>query len=77
MARISILDLPTQVLGDAVSTPFVLVIDQVESESIEAFNGDTVAKMQEITPVEAAHWAAQAGAVGVILASGTLDIVRS
>lgn len=76
MARIKILELPTQVLGDVVTTPFALIIDQVDTWNINALDGTPVRVHSELTQAEADVIAAQVGAVGAILTTCTLDIDR-
>lgn len=75
MARIQILELPTLVVGDTVSTPFALVIDQVESEEIVGIQGDVAFRtVAELTQHEADNLATRLGAVGAILVRCTLDV---
>lgn len=74
MARISILELPTQSVGEVYHTPFVLVIDQVESQGLETYSGDTIVKVDELNQAQADAWAEQAGAVAALLTNATLDI---
>lgn len=68
MARIQILELPVQVNGDDVETPFALIIDQVtdDDRSIDlgvVFDARSIELLKDAT-----------GARGVIVYDGTLDI---
>lgn len=78
MARIQILELPTQVLGEAVSTPFAIVIDQVCTETTEMRGSDNslIGKetQSELTQSDADRIAKTVGAVGAILSACTLDL---
>lgn len=79
MARIQILELPSQQVGDYYRTPFALVIDQVASETTEVHgHGDTqpirVETTAELTQEEADALATRVGAVGAILTACSLDI---
>lgn len=58
MARIQVLELPADVVGEAVRTPFAIVIDQLAADEI----------------VDTQSVADKLGAVGVILHAGTLDV---
>ena len=74
MARIQILELPSQVVGEVVRTPFALVIDQVDTEGIINHSGDNVRTLSELTQDEANAMAKSVGAEAAILATFTLDI---
>ena len=76
MARIQILELPTQVVGEKVRTPFALIIDQVETETLPTYDDVSVHTTSELTQTEADTIGRNLGAVGVVLASCTLDVVR-
>jgi len=62
MARIQILELPTVVLGEAVKTPFVVVIDEMDPAQVT----DQRVR-QDITE--------QTGAEGTIFSAVRLDVV--
>lgn len=73
MARIQILELPTIFEGDSETTPFVLVIDQVETDGeVRAYSGDIVTAQRE--EINATVMKEATGAVGVIVHTGTLDV---
>jgi hypothetical protein len=74
MARIQILELPSEVVGEVVKTPFALVIDQVETEEISTFAEDVIRNTSELTQDEADTIARNIGAVGTILTRCTLDV---
>ncbi|WP_424446452.1 hypothetical protein [Microbacterium sp. CH-015] len=74
MARIQILELPTLVVGDAMSTPFALVIDQVEAGDIVSVQDDVIRTAADLTQDAANDFAARVGAVGAILTRYTLDV---
>ena len=76
MARIQILELPTQVVGEVVNTPFAIIIDQVETETLTTSTDVSFRTMSELTQTEADTIGRNLGAVGVVLAACTLDIVR-
>lgn len=76
MARIKILELPTQVLGEAVSTPFVVIVDQVESESTYVSGSVEPIRTDIVDPVPVTEIERTTGAQGVIVYPGTLDIDR-
>lgn len=65
MARLQILELPTVHIGDAMETPFVLVIDQCRFESLDGY-GTANASWQQL--------GAQIGARGCIVTNETIDI---
>lgn len=73
MARIQILELPTEVVGEFVKTPFVLVVDQVCLEKVENL-GQTLF-LEEVPSEMVEQLAKQVGAAGVITTQGTLDVV--
>jgi hypothetical protein len=72
MARIQILELPSDVVGEAVHTPFAIVIDQVEASAVETYAGEVVRSTSE--PIDHDAIKAATGAVGVIVHTGTLDV---
>lgn len=74
MARIQILELPSQVVGEIVRAPFALVIDQVDTETINTHSGANVRTLTELTQDEANAMAKSVGAEAAILATFTLDI---
>lgn len=74
MARIQILELPSEQVGEVFRTPFAIVIDQVESETIATSTGVEFRTLTELTQSEADTIARNVGAVGAVLASCTLDI---
>lgn len=78
MARIQILELPVNVVGEYSRTPFAVVIDQVDTESnlIEDTMGRPIQehKATELTQDEADQIAQRIGAVGAILTACTLDV---
>lgn len=78
MARIQILELPMLHIGEASKTPFVLVIDQVETETelLADAGGNEIKRVSsaELTQREADQIAREMGAVSAILAACTLDI---
>jgi len=74
MARIQILELPSQVVGEIVRTPFALVIDQVDTETINTHSGANVRTLTELTQDEANAMAKSVGAEAALLAACTLDI---
>jgi hypothetical protein len=80
MARIQILELPTEVVGDYVRTPFALVIDQVdvETEEVRGAAGPAIRErvVAELTQHEANQIAERLGAVGAILVANTLNVAR-
>jgi hypothetical protein len=66
MARIQVLELPAQVVGDFVKTPFVLVIDQVSEDSpLHTWPEGAGNLLRE-----------QIAAQAVLIVSDTLDLVR-
>lgn len=65
MARIQVLELPSEVVGDIVRTPFVLIIDEADAES-------PLHSWPEGSP----PLRDQVGASAVIVVSDTLDVVR-
>ena len=74
MARIQILELPSEQIGDTYRTPFAIVIDQVESESLQTSTGVTFRTLTELTQREADSIARSVGAVGAVLAACTLEV---
>jgi hypothetical protein len=73
MARIQILELPAIVEGENATTPFVLVIDQVEVENeVRSYDDRMVREFRE--PILVDDIKAATGAVGVIVHTGTLDV---
>ncbi|WIB25828.1 hypothetical protein [Curtobacterium sp. MCSS17_015] len=73
MARIQVLTLPSKGAGDDVDYPFAIVIDEVEHERIANYEGDTVRTVAtELFDTTAI--VNSTGAVGVIVAAGTLDV---
>lgn len=73
MARIQVLELPSQVVGEIVRTPFVIVVDQVEVVAdVEAYDGTAI--RHTVEPVDADAIKAATGAEGVIVHTGTLDV---
>ena len=75
MARIQVLELPTLVEGDRVTTPFALVIDQVGADVITAHGrGEPIRTALDITHEQAQQMAKQLGAVGAIVTAQTLEI---
>lgn len=73
MARIQVLELPTEVVGDATHTPFAIVIDQVEvTAEVQAYDG--TALRHHVEPSDDAAIKDATGAVGVIIHSGILDV---
>ncbi|MBF4603750.1 hypothetical protein [Curtobacterium sp. VKM Ac-2884] len=73
MARIQVLELPSDVVGEAVHTPFVIVVDQVEVEArVESVDEQLIHEIRE--PINADAIKAASGAVGVIVHTGTLDV---
>lgn len=62
MARIQVLALPTETVGDVSATPFALVIDQVSADDFEYFAG-------------AAESLRQLGAKAVLFYDCDLDVV--
>lgn len=74
MARIRVLELPMQHVGDVSQTPFAIVIDQVEVEEARGFGDQAVPAAAELTQHEADQIAARIGAVGVILTACTLEV---
>lgn len=76
MARIQIMELPALVVGEFIKTPFAIVIDQVESDSVEAIDGTVLRRLIALTQTEADLMAQRVGAEGAILAACTLDVIR-
>ena len=74
MARIQILELPTQVVGEHIRTPFSIIIDQVQHEVMGPFNGATVRHSAELTQDEADRIARGMGAVSAVLLACTMDL---
>ena len=74
MARIQILELPMQFLGDAGMAPFALVIDQMDSEALRDYNNDLLCTKTEISQAEADNMAKMIGAVGAIATSATINL---
>jgi hypothetical protein len=74
VARIQVLELPTEVDGDNVRTPFALIIDQVDSETIDAMTGDTIRQTIDADQVTLANFAADVKAEALIVYPGTLDL---
>lgn len=73
MARIQVLELPTvEVETGRYRTPFALVIDQTESESIESYGGTVRQIMSE--DFEALGLKKASGAEFVIVTPHTLDV---
>jgi hypothetical protein len=74
MARIQVLELPSKVDGENVETPFVIVVDQVEVENeVRSLDERLVREFRE--PILVDDINAATGAVGVIVHTGTLDVV--
>lgn len=70
MARIQILELPTEVAGEYVRTPFVIIIDQVEVKAkVESLDAQLLRETIDTDAIKAAT-----GAEGVIVHTGTLDV---
>ena len=78
MARIQILELPSEEVGGVYRTPFALIIDQVETDTTEIRGyPETVIRTTtatELTQAEADTIARNVGAVGAILTACTLEI---
>lgn len=74
MARIQILELPMEHVGDYSRTPFAVIIDQVESDEIQNFQSETVMGRSEVTQSLAKNIADEVGAVGAIVSTGTIDV---
>jgi hypothetical protein len=74
MARIRILELPMEHVGEVSKTPFAIVIDQVDTEEVTSFDQHVVLKTSELTQDEADTMARNVGAVGAILTACTLEI---
>lgn len=77
MARIQVLELPTLVEGDRVTTPFVLVIDQAEPQTAtrQSILGP-VSVSQPVVTDDFERAAKAAGATAVIVSTQTLDVVQ-
>ncbi|WP_394254721.1 hypothetical protein [Pseudoclavibacter helvolus] len=78
MARIQILELPADVVGEFVKTPFVLIVDRVETDEdgVRTYAETVVVPAQsEISDDQVKRLAEQIGAAGWITTSGTLDVV--
>ena len=77
MARLQILELPTEHVGDDMTTPFILVIDQASENIAETLNpGDEAgssyaAAIQRLTSLPLAE---QIGARAVLVFEDTIDI---
>jgi hypothetical protein len=79
MARIQILELPSVVVGEDISYPFAVVIDQVETETtqiVTSLGPLSSNRVSELTQSEADAIARNVGAVGAILTAITLDVER-
>ncbi|WP_413600837.1 hypothetical protein [Curtobacterium sp. Curtsp57] len=73
MARIQVLELPAIVEGESATTPFAIVIDQLEVENeVHSYAGDIVHATTEAVDADAIK--AATGAVGVVMHTGTLDV---
>jgi hypothetical protein len=72
VARIQILELPDIVEGESVTTPFVLVVDQLDTDDVRDYQGDVVLSRGEQVDSDALK--AATGAAGVIVHPGTLDV---
>ncbi|TFD58047.1 hypothetical protein E3T43_07310 [Cryobacterium sp. Hh7] len=75
MARIQILELPSEVVGEYVRTPFAIVIDQVETEQIPTSIHGVSSTEYSISRADSEGIKAATGAGGVILSTTTLDVV--
>ncbi|TFD58029.1 hypothetical protein E3T43_07210 [Cryobacterium sp. Hh7] len=74
MARIQILELPMVEVDGVMTTPFSIIIDQVEHEDITGFGGVLIRRVSELTQDEADKIALRMGAVSAILTACTLDL---
>lgn len=80
MARIQILELPSEQVGEFFSTPFVVIIDRLESEeTLVTFEGTKIAApsgMDEMTVItEVAGQIKEAtGAKGIIVYPGEIEV---
>jgi hypothetical protein len=78
MARIRILELPLQVVGEMSRTPFALIVDQVatDHDTSDTFD-EHVAVLTvnaEISQEQIDAFAATIGAAGALVTSATLDV---
>lgn len=74
MARLRILELPLQVLGEYTTTPFAVIIDQVETRYDTANDDPEPPLVAELTQDGADHIAHQLGAVAAVVLAGTIDL---
>ncbi|AZS46663.1 hypothetical protein [Microbacterium oxydans] len=75
MARIQVLELPMQHVGDVSRTPFAIIIDQATAESVTTYSGDVVvSEPAEFTQTEVDAIAERMGAQAAILTAATLDV---
>lgn len=74
--RIQILELPLDTAGEFTRTPFALIIDQIEQNSITTHDGNEVRTDLEAN-VEALHgFGVQIGAVGTLCTAETIEVVN-
>jgi hypothetical protein len=71
MARIQVLTLPSKTVGENTDYPFAIVIDELDESVVASFAGEV---RSEHEPVDREAVKAATGAVGVILATTTLDV---
>ena len=75
MARIQILELPMIEVDGVMTTPFSIIIDQVEAAEIRDSSGEVVKTYStEVTQDRADYIAMKMGAISAIISSGTLDL---
>lgn len=72
MARIQILELPSIVNGENVTTPIAIVIDQVDADEIRSQAGVVRTNLDSVVDIESVK--EQTGAIGVLVTADTLDV---
>ena len=76
MARIQILELPSERVGEFYRTPFSIIIDQCESGEVRSHSGEILrTATSDLTQAQADHIARSMGAVSAVLVACRLDVV--
>lgn len=71
--RIQILELPTEAVGEQYTTPFALIVDQVETVEVSTL-GRQVVRSEHPDMSAVRRFAEQVGASGVLFTDQTVEV---
>lgn len=74
--RIQILELPLDIEAEFTRTPFALIVDQIEQNSITTPDGNEVRRDLEANVEAFQQFGEQIGAVGTLCAAETIEVVN-